>query len=46
MPFRRLKGFKALVKEVGLKSPFKEGTIKSTIEPLLKFLNTIDDSKL
>lgn len=40
------KGFKALVKEVGLKSPFKEGTIKSTIEPLLKFLNTIDDSKL
>ncbi len=40
------KGFMGLINEVGLKSPFKDGTIKETLKPLLEFLNTIDDTKL
>ncbi len=40
------KGFIGLINEVGLKSPFKDGTIRETIKPLLEFLKTIDDTKL
>ena len=40
------KGFVALMKDAKLDSPFEDGTILRTIQPLEAFLNTIDDTKL
>ncbi|MDY0210491.1 MAG: M3 family oligoendopeptidase [Acholeplasma sp.] len=40
------KGFVALMKDASLESPFIDGTIKKTIEPLMIFLDTIDDQSL
>ncbi|PKK86903.1 MAG: M3 family oligoendopeptidase, partial [Tenericutes bacterium HGW-Tenericutes-8] len=40
------KGFVALMKDAKLNSPFVDGTIKKTIEPLMAFLDTIDDKAL
>ena len=39
------KGFLGLIEAGGLESPFVEGTIKRTLEPLMAYLDTIDDSK-
>ncbi len=40
------KGFVELMKDAKLDSPFEDGTILRTIQPLEAFLNTIDDTKL
>ena len=40
------KGFVALMKDAQLNSPFVDGTIKKTIEPLMAFLDTINDKAL
>lgn len=40
------KGFVELMKSASLESPFVDGTIKKTIEPLFAFLDTIDDTVL
>lgn len=39
-------GFVELMKQADLKSPFVDGTIKQTIEPLKRFLDGIDDTRL
>lgn len=39
-------GFVKLMESAKLNSPFVDGTIKKTIEPLMDFLNTIDDKSL
>jgi oligoendopeptidase F len=39
-------GFVELMRRSNLHSPFVDGTIKQTIEPLKAFLDTIDDTKL
>ncbi len=39
-------GFVELMRRSNLNSPFVDGTIKQTIEPLKAFLDTIDDTKL
>ncbi len=39
-------GFVGLLKEAGLMSPFEKGSIKKVLEPLMAFLDTIDDTKL
>lgn len=40
------KGFVGLLEEAGLDSPFEKGSIKKTLDPLMEFLDTIDDTKL
>ena len=40
------KSFLGLVEHAKLKNPFKDGTIKSVMEPITKYLNSIDDTKL
>ena len=37
--------FQTLVRKVGIKSPFDEGTLKKTIRPLVKVLKSYDQSK-
>ena len=39
------KGFLGLIEEANLKSPFKDGTIKKALKPLMEYLDSIDDSK-
>lgn len=38
--------FTGLLEQVGLKNPFKKGSIKEIMDPITKYLNDIDDSKL
>ena len=40
------KSFVDLVKSTGLNNPFKQGTIETVIEPIKRFLDGIDDTKL
>lgn len=40
------KGFLGLIKEAKLKSPFKNGTIKAALKPLMEYLDSVDDLKL
>lgn len=40
------KSFIDLVKSTGLNNPFKQGTIETVIEPIKRFLDGIDDTKL
>lgn len=39
------KGFIGLISEVNLKNPFKDGTIKEALKPLMEYLDGVDDSK-
>ncbi|QVK19136.1 M3 family oligoendopeptidase [Mycoplasmatota bacterium] len=39
------KPFLSLVENAGLKNPFEDGCIKSVVEPIEAYLNSVDDSK-